>query len=459
MKAFIQRTNINAKSSFSLYFSTTKFFATKMRGTVTKNNKDSAGRRLGLKVGNGEGVFKGDILIRQRGFKYKPGENVHVGKDQTLHASKEGNIKFTTDPWKNFKQTRIHVVEKEVPNKHIRPPYPFMYHPELYPDLAINNNKENPFSECLIKLKDLIVDKQKSENLQNVKNKTKGLFKLSNNKCLKTLKRKILCKVNSNKVQDSNDITKYIKDNDIISFQNRLFPSILSNDFDVEEILSEIPEDDDIYNLNALKNIELNEEDEENTEVIAKFNPILSSNIYLNFLLLNKNKKINKSIESIKNKIKFNTENNFTNEDAEKYFLSNKDAIKHICFIAFEGKFNKAIKLSKGKNLRILDEIVIKIEATLKNLIDGTINSKTFQDNIKLYTSEDSEYYASLYLIIKYSGDFNIERILQEEYTKVNSFLSMINSCKSNQENFKENKLTTEEGCLNEYKQICDDKK
>ena len=300
MKAFIQKTSFNVIASFSLNFSTSKYFATKMRGTITKNNKDSAGRRQGLKVGNEVGVYKRDMLIRQRGFKYKPGENIHVGKDQTLHASKEGIIKFTTDPWKKFKQTRIHVVEKEVPNKYIRPPYPFMYHPEFYPDLATNNNKENPFSECLIKLKESMAEKQKSENierLKNTKNKTKGLFKSPNNKSIKILKNTILTKLNSNKVQDSNDITKFIKDKDFVSYQNRLCTSLLFNDFNVEEILNDNPEDDDIYNLDVLKNIEINEEKEEIKEIIPELIPILSSSIYLNFLMLNKEQILIKTIE------------------------------------------------------------------------------------------------------------------------------------------------------------------
>ena len=456
MKAFIQKTGFNVKASISLNFSTSRYFATKMRGTVTKNNKDSAGRRLGLKVGNEEGVFKGDILIRQRGFKYKPGENVHYGKDQTLHASKEGTIKFTTDPWKNFKQTRIHVVEKEVPNKHIRPPYPFMYHPELYPDLAINNNKENLFSECLIKLKELMAEKQKSENIEklnNKQNRTKGLFKLPNTKSLKMLKKTILSRLNSNKVQDSNDVTKYIKDNDIISYQNRLCPSILVNDFNVEEILNEKPEDDDIYNLNALKNIEINDEEEEIKETIPKLIPILSSSIYLNFLLSNKEQILIKTIESIKNKTILSIENNFTSQDAEKYFLSNEDGIISVSNFLSEDKLLKAIKIAKPKTLRILDETATKIEATLKSLIDGALNIKSFQDNIKLYTTEDSEYYASLYLTIKYAGNNEIESILDDEHKQINSFVSMINSSISNQDKLEENFSKTEEQTLNEYKQ------
>ena len=87
--SFAVKTASNLEANTNLLYSIGLFtFATKMRGTVTKNKKDSAGRRLGLKKTDGQEVFKNDILIRQRGFKYKPGENVHYGRDHTLVASK-----------------------------------------------------------------------------------------------------------------------------------------------------------------------------------------------------------------------------------------------------------------------------------------------------------------------------------------------------------------------------------
>jgi large subunit ribosomal protein L27 len=94
-------------------------FATKMRAGVTKNKKDSAGRRLGLKKYGGEEVTENQILIRQRGFRWKPGENVHFGKDHTLHASKEGKVFFTQDPWSRKRKVSVHVVEQEVPNRKV----------------------------------------------------------------------------------------------------------------------------------------------------------------------------------------------------------------------------------------------------------------------------------------------------------------------------------------------------
>lgn len=60
----------------------------------TQNGRDSAGRRLGAKVGDGETVTAGSILYRQRGTKIYPGANVGMGKDHTLFAKIEGVVKF-----------------------------------------------------------------------------------------------------------------------------------------------------------------------------------------------------------------------------------------------------------------------------------------------------------------------------------------------------------------------------
>jgi large subunit ribosomal protein L27 len=95
-------------------------FATKMRAGVTKNKKDSPGKRLGIKKFGGQEVRESQILVRQRGLKFKPGENVHYGRDHTLHASKEGKVTFTTDPWYPNKRVRyVHVIEQEIPNRKV----------------------------------------------------------------------------------------------------------------------------------------------------------------------------------------------------------------------------------------------------------------------------------------------------------------------------------------------------
>lgn len=60
----------------------------------TKNGRDSAGRRLGAKVSDGEFVSAGSIIYRQRGTKIYPGTNVGMGKDHTLFAKIDGIVKF-----------------------------------------------------------------------------------------------------------------------------------------------------------------------------------------------------------------------------------------------------------------------------------------------------------------------------------------------------------------------------
>ena len=65
-----------------------------MQASSTQNGRDSIGRRLGLKKFGGEEVYPNDIIARQRGFKWKTGENVVVGKDQTVHAACEGIVQF-----------------------------------------------------------------------------------------------------------------------------------------------------------------------------------------------------------------------------------------------------------------------------------------------------------------------------------------------------------------------------
>ena len=68
--------------------------ATKKAGGSSRNGRDSAGRRLGVKKYGGELVQPGNILVRQRGTKFYPGENVGMGKDHTLFALKEGKVIF-----------------------------------------------------------------------------------------------------------------------------------------------------------------------------------------------------------------------------------------------------------------------------------------------------------------------------------------------------------------------------
>jgi large subunit ribosomal protein L27 len=68
--------------------------AHKKAGGSSRNGRDSAGRRLGVKKYGGESVIPGNILIRQRGTKWWPGNNVGMGKDHTIFAKIDGNVKF-----------------------------------------------------------------------------------------------------------------------------------------------------------------------------------------------------------------------------------------------------------------------------------------------------------------------------------------------------------------------------
>ncbi len=68
--------------------------AHKKAGGSSRNGRDSAGRRLGVKKFGGESVLAGNILVRQRGSKFHPGPGVGVGRDHTLFALTEGHVKF-----------------------------------------------------------------------------------------------------------------------------------------------------------------------------------------------------------------------------------------------------------------------------------------------------------------------------------------------------------------------------
>ena len=73
----------------------------------TKNGRDSNAKRLGVKKFGGETVRAGNILVRQRGMKFKPGANVGCGKDFTLFALKDGILKFDSN---DEKQKRVNII-------------------------------------------------------------------------------------------------------------------------------------------------------------------------------------------------------------------------------------------------------------------------------------------------------------------------------------------------------------
>ena len=68
--------------------------AHKKAGGSTRNGRDSAGKRLGVKKFGGETVIPGNIIIRQRGTKFHPGKNVSIGTDHTIFAITEGVVSF-----------------------------------------------------------------------------------------------------------------------------------------------------------------------------------------------------------------------------------------------------------------------------------------------------------------------------------------------------------------------------
>ena len=68
--------------------------AHKKAGGSSRNGRDSAGQRLGLKIFGGEQVIAGNIIARQRGTKWHPGRNVGIGRDHTLFALTDGQLEF-----------------------------------------------------------------------------------------------------------------------------------------------------------------------------------------------------------------------------------------------------------------------------------------------------------------------------------------------------------------------------
>ena len=68
--------------------------AHKKAGGSSRNGRDSAGRRLGVKLFGGQLIVAGNIIVRQRGTKFYPGENVGIGRDHTLFALSDGRVAF-----------------------------------------------------------------------------------------------------------------------------------------------------------------------------------------------------------------------------------------------------------------------------------------------------------------------------------------------------------------------------
>ncbi len=84
--------------------------AHKKAGGSSRNGRDTAGRRLGVKKYGGESVISGNIIIRQRGTRWKPGTNVGLGRDHTIFSLIDGHVKFERKA-----DDRVHVSVEALP--------------------------------------------------------------------------------------------------------------------------------------------------------------------------------------------------------------------------------------------------------------------------------------------------------------------------------------------------------
>ena len=81
--------------------------AHKKAGGSTRNGRDSESKRLGVKIFGGQQVIAGNIILRQRGTRFHPGENVGLGKDYTIFAKTDGVVKFETKGPRNRKVVSV----------------------------------------------------------------------------------------------------------------------------------------------------------------------------------------------------------------------------------------------------------------------------------------------------------------------------------------------------------------
>lgn len=84
--------------------------AHKKAGGSSRNGRDTEGRRLGIKKSGGQAVIAGNIILRQRGTKWKPGQNVGLGRDHTIFALIDGTVEF-----RRKAEGRVHVSVKPRP--------------------------------------------------------------------------------------------------------------------------------------------------------------------------------------------------------------------------------------------------------------------------------------------------------------------------------------------------------
>jgi len=84
--------------------------AHKKAGGSSRNGRDTEGRRLGIKKFGGEAVVAGNIILRQRGTKWKPGQNVGLGRDHTIFALIDGQVEYARKA-----EGRVHVSVRPFP--------------------------------------------------------------------------------------------------------------------------------------------------------------------------------------------------------------------------------------------------------------------------------------------------------------------------------------------------------
>lgn len=83
----------------------------------------------GIKRFGGHEVYPGDIIARQRGFKWHPGVNTYVGKDHTIHSKVEGIVNFRPSVWRKRAFYYIDIEAQQIPNRKVKIPMPYNYHP------------------------------------------------------------------------------------------------------------------------------------------------------------------------------------------------------------------------------------------------------------------------------------------------------------------------------------------
>jgi len=101
--------------SYNIYYQqqTIRGMATKKQGGSSNNGRDSAGRRLGIKLYPGQYAKAGSIVVRQRGAKFRPGDNTGMGRDHTIFATQPGIVNFTRHPYHKKKRYLVNIMAEE----------------------------------------------------------------------------------------------------------------------------------------------------------------------------------------------------------------------------------------------------------------------------------------------------------------------------------------------------------